>query len=79
MTVAPPLYRFDPAGEAVPSCPWLIIQGDEDELVDVEEVVEWINAMPPGPELVVIDGVDHFFHGRLAELKETLVNLLTEH
>jgi alpha/beta superfamily hydrolase len=46
------------------------VQGDEDELVDVEETVEWVNSLEPGPELLIINGGEHFFHGRLAELRE---------
>lgn len=76
VTVAVPVQRFDVAGLAQPDCPWVIVQGDQDELVDVEAVVEWVDSLDPGPELVVMQGVDHFFHGRLRELRDTLVRIL---
>ena len=71
ISVAPAIYRFAGNLESQPQCPWLVIQGDEDELVDVEETIGWINSLEPGPELVVMAGAEHFFHGRLNELRET--------
>ena len=59
--------------DSQPQCPWLVVQGDEDELVDVEETIEWINSLEPGPELVVMEGAEHFFHGRLNDLRETVM------
>ena len=50
---------------------------DEDELVDAAEVIEWLNTLEPGPELKLMKGVDHFFHGRLIELRDTVVEFLT--
>lgn len=76
VTIAPPVERFDLAGGMQPACPWLIVQGGDDEVVDCEAVVAWVNALAPGPQLVVLEGVSHFFHGRLTELRETLVGNL---
>jgi alpha/beta superfamily hydrolase len=70
IAVAPAISRFANGLVTQPRCPWLIVQGDEDELVDVEETVEWVNSLEPGPELLIINGGEHFFHGRLAELRE---------
>ena len=79
VSVAVPVQRFDVAALTQPDCPWLVIQGDQDELVDADEVVKWIDSLPPGPELVVMDGPDHFFHGRLRELRQLLFGLLQPH
>jgi len=76
VTVAPPVHRIDPVA-VQPSCPWLVIQGDEDEVVDVEAVIAWLNALEPGPELRLMSGVDHFFHGRLTELRDGVAEFLT--
>lgn len=76
VTVAVPVQRFDVSALQQPDCPWVIVQGDQDELVDVDAVVGWIDSLAPGPELLVMQGVDHFFHGRLTELRENLVGLL---
>ena len=78
VTVAPPVrLMLDPNAKA-PECPWLIVTGDADELVDVDEVIAWVDRLPPGPELIVLPGVEHFFHGHLVELRKTLVANLGE-
>jgi alpha/beta superfamily hydrolase len=46
------------------------VQGDQDELVDIEATIAWVNQLLPGPELAVMAGAEHFFHGRLVELRE---------
>lgn len=76
ITVAPPVQRFAIRDEQQPDCPWLIVQGAADELVDSDAVIEWVNELRPGPELVVLPGVDHFFHGALTELRDVLINSL---
>jgi alpha/beta superfamily hydrolase len=72
VTVAPPVQRFDFATLAVPRCPWLVIQGDRDELVDHEAVRGWTRTVAPAPEVTIIAGAEHFFHGRLTELRSVL-------
>ena len=69
VTIAPPLRRFDFDRFQRPALPWLVIQGDRDELVDYEAVKSWVasQAVPPG--LATVAGAEHFFHGRLHELK----------
>ena len=62
-----------------PRCPFLVVQGDEDELVDVEETIEWVNGLDPGPELLVMNGAEHFFHGRLVELREAVMGFVQSH
>lgn len=78
ITVAPPVQRFAIRDEPQPQCPWLIVQGSADELVDSNAVVAWINELQPGPELVLLPDVDHFFHGELSRLRDTLVSNLVE-
>jgi len=77
VTVAPAVYRFADGLDGQPQAPWLIVQGDEDELVDVEDTIEWVNGLEPGPELVVTTGAEHFFHGRLIDLREVVTEFVT--
>ena len=72
ISVAPAVSRFAGALDGQPECPWLIIQGDADELIDVEQTIEWVNSLEPGPELLIMPGVEHFFHGRLEDLREAV-------
>jgi alpha/beta superfamily hydrolase len=71
VAVAPPIERL-PDDFRPPSCPWLIIHGRADEVVPVEPVIRWARAFTPPPELVLPEGVGHFFHGRLALLPDAV-------
>ena len=77
VSVAPAVYRFAKGLDGQPQCPWLILQGDEDELVAVDETIEWVNQLDPGPELIVVPGAEHFFHGRLVELREYVIDFVS--
>lgn len=79
VSVAPAIYRFGKGLPGQPDCPWLVVQGDEDELVAVDETVEWINSLDPGPELLVMSGVEHFFHGNLVALREAVGEFVARH
>lgn len=77
ITVAPPVQRFNFKELRVPSCPWLVIQGDADELVDHRAVMQWTQSLVPAPDVRILSGVDHFFHGRLHELKDVVRSALS--
>jgi len=72
VTVAPPVQRFDFSTLAIPACPWLVVQGDNDELVNHGSVLEWTRALDPAPRVSLFQGADHFFHGRITELREVV-------
>lgn len=72
ISVAPAVSRFAVNLQEQPNCPWLIVQGDNDELVDVEETISWVNGLDPGPELAVFPETEHFFHGKLVLLRNTV-------
>jgi alpha/beta superfamily hydrolase len=76
ITVAPAIGLFDVSGLAVPRCPWLIVQGDADDVVDPGAIVDWVETLSPKPQLVVLPGVGHFFHGRLRELQDAVVDAI---
>jgi len=78
VTVAPALGRNfgAPREISVPTCPWLIVQGDADEVVDPSVVIDWAEQLDPPPELVVLPGVGHFFHGQLLALQTHVVQFL---
>jgi alpha/beta superfamily hydrolase len=76
ITIAPALQRFDAFGMAVPRAPWLVVQGDADDVVDPGAVINWVNGLDPKPRLVVLPGVGHFFHGRLHELRDAVVDAI---
>jgi uncharacterized protein len=80
---APPIERAPGiermvAESATPRCPWLIVQGDADEIVDSPRVLDWAAMRVPRPTVRVLKGAGHFFHGRLVELRETVVQFVRE-
>jgi len=77
ISVAPAVSRFASGLPSQPECPWLIVQGDEDELVGVDETIEWVNSLSPGPELLILSGAEHFFHGRLIDLRKAVTEFVT--
>ena len=77
ISVAPAVSRFAGNLDRQPECPWLIVQGDQDELVDVEETIAWVNELEPGPELEVFAETEHFFHGKLVLLRNAVEEFVT--
>jgi len=57
-------------------CPWLVVSSDGDEVVPFAQVGPWLENPPSPMEVVIIPGASHFFHGRLIELRNTLVQRL---
>ena len=72
ITIAPPIHRFPTDNIPEPACPWLVVQGQDDELVDAAAVSNWVAGHDPVPEFALLDGVDHFFHGALTRLRTEL-------
>ena len=74
--VAPPVNLYDFGALAMPACPLLVIQGSADEVVPAAQVLSWVESLAPPPELIYLEGVSHFFHGRLNDLRNELVTAL---
>jgi len=73
ISVAPPFKYFE--GEALPprpAAPWLVVHGLDDEVVDYAGTKAVLERYQPAPELVTLDGVGHFFHGRLGDLESAV-------
>lgn len=79
VSIAPAIYRFAGDGRSRPVCPWLIVQGDQDELVNIDETLKYVNGLSPRPELEVVSGGTHFFHGRLVELRRIVEGFIGDH
>ena len=71
VTVAPPVDKL-PADFVAPSCPWLLVHGEADDVVPAGPVIEWCATLPAPPRLVLLPGVGHFFHGRLPALAQAV-------
>ncbi len=74
VTIAPPVQRFDFSKDhELPQIPWLVVQGDADDVVDPLAVRRWAEAALPRPGFVMLPGVGHFFHGHLHELHDAVL------
>ena len=70
ISIAPAVTGAEFVSMARPDCPWLIVQGGADEIVDCAEVQAFAARFQPPPQLLVLPGAGHFFHGRLSELRD---------
>lgn len=68
VSIAPPVGRWT-MDDALPTCPWLVVMGEADEVVEPQAVFDWIAAMPTPPTLVRMPETGHFFHRRLLDLR----------
>jgi len=70
LSIAPPVGRsWDFTDIPHPNCPWLVIQGEADEIVDAQAVKAWAESLKPPPELVLMPETSHFFHRKLMDLR----------
>ncbi|MFT3897445.1 MAG: alpha/beta hydrolase [Thermomonas sp.] len=70
LSIAPPAGRWDFASIPAPTMPWLVIQGEADEIVDPQAVYAWLEKLdPPQLELVRMPDTSHFFHRKLMDLR----------
>lgn len=79
ITVAPAVHLYDFSALSIPACPWLLIQGEADEVVPVEAVRAWLTTVARPPQTLFLPGASHFFHGRLNDLKAALRDFVPPH
>ena len=76
ITVAPAVHLCDFSEVELPDCPWLLIQGDQDEIVPPDMTIHWAKNLPRPPDMEIIHNAGHFFHGHLNDLKQVILNHL---
>ncbi|MCD9029553.1 alpha/beta fold hydrolase [Luteimonas sp. BDR2-5] len=74
ISIAPPAGRWDFDRIVLPTCPWLVIQGEADEIVDPEAVYRWLEDSGAQAELVRMPDTSHFFHRKLMDLRGAVKN-----
>lgn len=76
ITIAPSVLHYDYTEFLTVPLPWVIFQGDEDEVVPSKSVIDFATySMPPIP-LLRFTETGHFFHGKLIELKTRLIDFI---
>lgn len=74
VTVAPAIDYLPADALLLAGVPWLLIQGSDDEVVPTERVLGWVNGLSERPRLALLESAGHFFHGRLNELRQALID-----
>ena len=59
ISIAPPAGRWNFDKIVLPTCPWLLIQGDEDEVVEPQAVYAWVDTLQHVPVLMRMPGTSH--------------------
>jgi uncharacterized protein len=74
--IAPPLDDYDFEAVRVSTKPKFFIHGERDEISPLKSVREFYARAAEPKELVVIDGADHLFDGKVSEVGDALEDLL---
>ncbi len=74
ISIAPPVGRSWDFEVTIPDIPWLVVQGDADEIVDAEAVHAWLEGLPQSPDVVRMPDASHFFHRKLMDLRGAVKN-----
>src|SRR5215467_1358891 len=69
-TEEPRIYTLDFLREC--SNPKLFVSGARDKFAPRQKVEELVASVPEPKSLVIIEGADHFFEGRLRELRDAI-------
>lgn len=67
--VAPPVVNFPMMTLPPIKSPWILVQGEKDEVVRAEDVFAWAKSREPEPTILRFPEAGHFFHGQLTELR----------
>jgi alpha/beta superfamily hydrolase len=76
MGIAPPISRYDFGAVERSTKPKFFVQGELDELCPLKDMRAFYARAAEPKELVVIDGADHLFDGRVAEAADAIEDLL---
>lgn len=76
ITIAPPVHHYDYREFDSSPHPWLIVHGDEDEVVPVQLVLEFAQQSSPVIPVIQFANTTHFFHGKLLKLKTQLIDFI---
>ena len=79
VSIAPPAGRWDFDRITTPTMPWLVIQGEADEVVDPQAVYDWLDGLRVEPELVRMPDTSHFFHRKLIDLRGAIRSGVRHH
>ena len=76
--LCPPITRYDFSAVERSPTPKFFIQGEFDELCPLKDMRAFYARAAEPKELVVIDGADHLFDGKVAEVADAIEDLLED-
>ncbi|BCA96757.1 membrane protein [Legionella antarctica] len=76
LTIAPPIHHYNYREFNPAPHPWLIMQGDADEVVPYSLVMDFAKQCSPVLPVIEFSNTGHFFHGKLVELKKRLIEFM---
>ncbi|MDX1901701.1 MAG: alpha/beta hydrolase [Gammaproteobacteria bacterium] len=78
ITIAPMFSRLKHEKVNELKCPWILVQGEQDELVHVENLFLWLEGLTVKPSVIRMPETGHFFHGKLGLLRELLAEVMAD-
>lgn len=78
ISIAPAVNHGNFHAQTVTDIPWHIIAAGSDEIVPLADVKAFYDSLKVKPELTIMEGCSHFFHGRLVDLKQQLIAIINE-
>ncbi|KTD58517.1 alpha/beta superfamily transporter hydrolase [Legionella sainthelensi] len=77
ISIAPPIHHYNYHEFNPAPFPWVIVQGEEDEVVPPALVFDFASQLDPEVPVIRFANTSHFFHGKLIELKTKLSEYIT--
>ena len=75
LLVAPAVGLFDFVSLPAPKCPCLVIQGEQDEIINSDDVIAWAEKHA-SISTYVVPSTGHFFHKKINKLQEIIADKL---
>jgi uncharacterized protein len=79
ISIAPSVERMPYHELAKITCPWLVLQGEDDEVVVPQAVYTWFEQLEANKQLIKFATTGHFFHGKLIDLQNQVELFLQNH
>ena len=76
--IACPVTKYDYSAVVSAGKPTFLVHGERDELIPLQEIRKFYALLPEPKELVVIDGADHLFDGKVSEVGDAIEDLLQD-
>jgi alpha/beta superfamily hydrolase len=76
--LACPVNSYDYSAVVSAGKPTFLVHGEFDELIPLKEIRKFYAMLPEPKELVVIDGADHLFDGKVSEVGDAIEDLLQD-